>query len=83
MKAFLAGVLIVPAVSMWLLKPLILKMYQKYTLSGDSDVKPSSATQGQIVGAREKLSLAPTISPWVSEDDVKHNQQPKVTFSLP
>ena len=58
-------------------------MYQKYTLSGDSDVKPSSATQGQIVGTRERLSLAPTICPWVSEDDVKHNQQPKVTFSLP
>ena len=42
-------------------------------------IRPSSETQGQIVGARERLnffrpfslSLAPTICPWVSEDDIR------------
>ena len=36
-----------------------------------SRLKASSETQGQIVGAKERLSLAPTICHLVSEDGLK------------
>ena len=41
------------------------------TLTSSTQTIASSETQGQIVGARERLSLAPTFCPWVSEMAIK------------